>query len=372
MKTFNEQKFIQLVLDSNPQGIFWKDKDSNFLGCNMVIAKLAGLKRPEDIVGKNDYDMPWSKEESDFFRMVDRRVMESGIPELNIEEFITNSDGETDWIRTNKVPLKDEEGNIVGILGTYEVITVQKQLELQLKKQNEILQKANDRLEQLNVDLERFSYATSHDLQEPLRTIGAFIGVIKNKYLLNLDEKGNQYIRFIEDGVSRMSNIIRNTLKYSKLGKEELDFELVNINAIIDNRLIDLNMLIEENNIDLVNEINNIQIKGNPDLLGTLFYNLILNAIKYNDNKCPEITIGYLNQTDHYLFYVKDNGKGIPEKFQDKIFEPYVRLDNNRKGLKGTGLGLSICRRIMNLHNGKIWLKSILGVGSTFFIEIPK
>lgn len=371
MANFNKQDFIQLVLDSNPQGIFWKDRQSNFLGCNKVIAKLAGLNNPEEIVGKNDYDMPWSKEESDFFRKVDQRIMQSGIAELNIEESITNSNGETEWIRTNKIPLRNEQGNIVGIVGTYEVITRQKELEIKLKQKNETLRKANKRLEQINMDLERFSYATSHDLQEPLRTIGAFIGLLKRRYLTQVDKRGNQYIQFIEESVMRMSNIIKNTLKYSRLGKEELLLEQVNITQIIENRLIDLNVIINEKQVNIKNKIVNVRFYCNPDLFGTLFYNLILNAIKYNNKKEPSIEIGHQNKSDTILFYVKDNGEGIPAKFKTKIFEPYIRLENH-SGTKGTGLGLSICKRIVNIHNGKIWFDSEMGQGTTFFVEIPK
>jgi PAS domain S-box-containing protein len=118
-----KEELLQLVLDNIPQYIFWKDRNSVYLGCNRNFAIIAGLNNPLEIVGKTDYDLPWKKEESDFFRECDARVMETDTPEYHIIEPLLQADGKQSWVNTNKIPLHDAEGNVVGILGTFEDIT---------------------------------------------------------------------------------------------------------------------------------------------------------------------------------------------------------------------------------------------------------
>ncbi len=126
-------KMLELVMNNIPQFIFWKDRNSVYLGCNENQAKVAGLSSPKEIVGKTDYDLPWKKEEADFFREGDQRVMDSGVGEYHIIEPQLQSDGKQAWLDTNKVPLLDKDGNVIGILGTYEDITERKQAEQDLR-----------------------------------------------------------------------------------------------------------------------------------------------------------------------------------------------------------------------------------------------
>ena len=134
------QQLFQSVTDNIPHSVFWKDRNSVYLGCNRNFAEDAGVGEPENIAGKNDYDLPWKQEEADFFRECDKRVMESGVPEVNIIETQVQADGNLFWLNTNKIPLRDGEGNVVGIFGTYENITQRKQAEENLKKLNETLE----------------------------------------------------------------------------------------------------------------------------------------------------------------------------------------------------------------------------------------
>ena len=131
-EVLQKERLLQLVLNNIPSYVFWKDRNSTYLGCNLKFAKSAGLDSPIEIIGKTDYDLPWSKEESDFFRKIDKEVMDSRIPQVNFEEPQTINDGSTKWLRTSKIPLFDENDNVIGILGTYEDITERKQMELEL------------------------------------------------------------------------------------------------------------------------------------------------------------------------------------------------------------------------------------------------
>jgi len=130
-----KEELLQLVLDNIPHYIFWKDRNSVYLGCNRNFAIIAGLKNPLEIVGKTDYDLPWKKEESDVFRACDARVMETDTPEYHIIEPLLQADGTQVWVNTNKIPLHDAEGNVVGILGTFEDITERQRVQEKIRYQ---------------------------------------------------------------------------------------------------------------------------------------------------------------------------------------------------------------------------------------------
>ncbi len=130
-----KEELLQLVLDNIPQYIFWKDRNSVYLGCNRNFAIIAGFNNPLEIVGKTDYDLPWKKEESDFFRECDARVMETDTPEYHIIEPLLQADGKQSWVNTNKIPLHDAQGNVVGILGTFEDITERQRVEEKIRYQ---------------------------------------------------------------------------------------------------------------------------------------------------------------------------------------------------------------------------------------------
>ncbi|MGD1921376.1 MAG: PAS domain S-box protein, partial [Pleurocapsa sp.] len=127
-------EWLQLVLDRLPETIFWKDLDSNYIGCNRSFAEIAGLESPQDIIGKNDYELPWEKAEADWYRECDRRVMSTNTPEYGIVETQVNAEGRLTWIETNKIPLHDLDGNVIGILGTFEDVTEKQEAEAKIKQ----------------------------------------------------------------------------------------------------------------------------------------------------------------------------------------------------------------------------------------------
>ncbi len=221
-----------------------------------------------------------------------------------------------------------------------------------------------------NTELEQFAYVTSHDLQEPLRMVSSFLQLLEKKYKGQLDDTAEQYINFAVDGASRMKALIQALLMYSRVGNKKEDFVSVDLNEVVQYSI----KLIEED-IRKSHAVISVSvlpvIMANYSLISRLFINLITNAIKYRGDTKPEIEVGYSEDERSHTIYVKDNGIGIDPKFFDKIFIIFQRL-HNKDEYSGTGIGLAICKKIAEIHKGKIWIESEEGKGSAFYFSIPK
>jgi len=248
-------------------------------------------------------------------------------------------------------------------------------LNREIKKRNKFelaLQNTNEELKRSNSELEQFAYIASHDLQEPLRITGSFIDLLAAKYGDVLDENAFKYIDFAKGGVGRMGLLIKNLLTFSKVGGTVLEFQDTSIKHIVEEKLLDLARLIEEKNVTIdLGVLPTICCEKNQ--MAMLFYNLINNAIKFNENPNPVVTISEQNSfdKDFYSFYVSDNGIGIDPIHQDKIFEIFKRL-HDKDAYEGTGIGLALCKKIITRHGGKIWIESKLDKGTTFYFTIAK
>lgn len=255
------------------------------------------------------------------------------------------------------------------IKGLLQEVRVQKeQLELQTLQ----LRQSNDELQRSNKELEQFAYVASHDLQEPLRMVGNFVGLLEEEYENELGEDGKLYIKFAVGGVTRMSKLIDNLLNYSRVGRREILIKNVNIKEVIQHKILDLRERIKEKNaVVLVDNDLPSLITCEQEQIGIVLYNLIGNALKFNINEKPKILIGGEEKEDHFQFFVMDNGIGIDEKYQERIFEVFKRL-HRKEEFEGTGIGLSLCKRIIIRHGGNIWFESELGKGTTFYFTISK
>ncbi|MDP4285317.1 MAG: PAS domain S-box protein [Bacteroidota bacterium] len=254
-------------------------------------------------------------------------------------------------------------GKPTGMYGTAQDITERKKTEEKIKKYAE-------ELESSNMDLEQFAYVASHDLQEPLRMVSSFLGLLEKKYKGQLDETAEKYINFAIDGAVRMKILIQDLLMYSRIGNKKDDFTRVDLNEVA----LFATKVVEED-IKKSQAIITVSplpvITANNSLISQLFINLITNAIKYRSDTKPEIEVGYSEDKGNYTIFVKDNGIGIDPKFFDKIFVIFQRL-HNKDEYSGTGIGLAICKKIAEIHKGKLWVESEAGKGSTFYFSIPK
>jgi PAS domain S-box-containing protein len=267
--------------------------------------------------------------------------------------------------------IRDKNGNPYRIIGAMQDITKRIQNEITLKELNQQLNKRAAELASSNAELEQFAYIASHDLQEPLRMVTSFLSQIQKKYEAQLDENGRIYIGFAVDGAVRMRKIIQDLLEYSRVGWQKYHFEKLDMNRLLtevvgiySNTIEQKKMVVSWNDLP--------EITGAKIPLQQLFQNLIGNAIKYqHPDTIPEITITATSFDEYWEFAVADNGIGIDPEYFDRIFVIFQRL-HNKNEFSGTGIGLAICKKIVNNHNGKLWVKSEEKKGSTFYFTIAK
>ncbi len=240
-----------------------------------------------------------------------------------------------------------------------------------LQKEIEAKNIIEEQLKKSNEQLKRFVYVASHDLKEPLRSIGSFSYLLNKELAEDLNENNKAYLDFITSGVNRMSVLLDDLLSYSKV-ENATDFPktTINLNQLIANLKANLTSLIKSSNGTILIEKELPAIYGSTTQIHQLFQNLISNALKFRGKNPPLISIAWEESADEYTFSVRDNGIGIPKKFQAKIFDAFQRLDKNK--YEGSGIGLATCKSVAKNHNGRIWLTSEIDKGTTFYFTIPK
>ena len=236
--------------------------------------------------------------------------------------------------------------------------------DVQLKATNKELRRANE-------DLDQFAHVASHDLQEPLRMLQQFSGLLEEEYQNELDDDGKYYIKTISNAARRMSNMIRDTLQYAKSSRANQDMVNVDLEQILELVINDKQIVIDESGSTIT--VGNLPcVIANATGMTQLFGNLLVNAIKYRRKGVPsQITIDahYSSTFPVVDITVNDNGVGIEAKFLERIFSPFERLATS--SVSGTGLGLAICTKVCDSHDWTIDVSSEVGVGSSFRIGVP-
>jgi PAS domain S-box-containing protein len=300
---------------------------------------------PEDL-GQAEKEVLWALE---------------GRKEFRCEFRIVWPDGSVRTIKALGSVQRDQEGDPVRMVGINWDVTQEREAERQRLRARQ--------LELKNRELEQFAYIASHDLQEPLRTVNSFVGLLRNRYGSQLDESAQVYMQLISDGASRMSRLIKGLLEYSRIGAER-ELSTIDCGNMIGNILNDLTAQITASGAQVLVEPMPV-LEGYETELRVLFQNLISNAIKFRKPDCrPVVQIEVENLGRKWRFCIRDNGIGIETAYQEKIFVIFQRLHSVNE-FEGTGIGLAHCQKIVDLHGGKIWVESQKGQGSSFYFTIP-
>ena len=317
----------------------------------------------------------WNKRihPDDFKRVMDNQVLVINEPEKMYwedEYKFLRKDGRYAYIFDKGYIIRDEKGKAIRVIGATRDITERKETEALLLDLNNRLKQRADELAASNIELERFAYIASHDMQEPLRMITSFLQLFKKKYEDQIDETAEQYIHFAVDGAERMKKLIMDLLEYSRVGSNKDDLAFIETNALLQEVVNVFYNRIEEMKATVIIE-NLPDVRGNRTQLFQLFQNLIGNALKYHSGESPEIRVSGNEEENRFVFHVKDNGIGIKPVFFEKIFVLFQRL-HHKNEYSGTGIGLAICKKIVEKHGGKIWVESEPGKGSCFSFSISK
>ncbi len=353
------KEMLDSLLDLNTDG-WWEwniSKGSKSMCLSSGLKELLGCKAYELEDGTVSWQDIIHTDDLDRFNIALKDHLHSGAKHpLSLELKFKHKAGNTLWIICRGHGLKDESGKIYKVVGFLTDISKQKAIEMKLAHSN--------------TELEQFAYVASHDLQEPLRTISSYVEMLQFKFqdLIKDNPEAAKYMSYITKSTDKMQVLIKDLLKLSRIGRTN-GFEEIDLNEIMSNVLNNLNVIINENQAQI--KIDKLpKVNGNETELYQLFLNLISNAIKFKSDRTPIIEMKVTKQEDgDWLFIVSDNGIGMAQKYYDKIFIIFQRLKTSQE-VSGTGIGLALCKKIVEHHNGSIWVKSEPGIGSSFYFTL--
>lgn len=299
--------------------------------------------------------------------MMDKiREVNESMQTIELTLFDERSANTNQSIDSAKIIFIIEGGFALGITLLLAVI-IMRELDRRTKAEKQ-MKAYNSELISKNKEIEQFAYVASHDLQEPLRSISNFSSLLAEKLKAHPHAEEREYMSFIQGGTKRMSSLIFDLLEYSRIGKD-LTKSQIDINEVVKECLTDMAASVKETRAEM--RIAKLPVVTGYIYLKSVFQNLISNAIKFHKMGIPPvISISAANAGEAFLFSVTDNGIGIEKEYHERIFIIFQRL-HTRQEYGGTGIGLSQCRKIVELHGGKIWVESDPGKGSTFKFTIP-
>ncbi|WP_437953475.1 ATP-binding protein [Sorangium sp. So ce296] len=385
-----QEQLLRHIISTFPYSIWWKDRDCVYLGTNEMSARGAGLSRAEDIIGLTDYDLPWTREEAEHYIRLDKAVMESGEPMLNIEETQRQADGSTRYLLTCKVPLKDERGEVFGILGSWTDITDRKLTEMALARAKDEAERAKDEAERAKDEAERakdeaerannaksdFLATVSHELRTPLTLILSPLERLLEAQHAALPGDVRDELELIRRNTARLLNVVSDLLDFSKAeaARMEVDWEPVDAHRFTALMLNDIRP-------SAVARGRTLSMSG--DALGVvlldrykyerILLNLISNALKFSHpGGHVEVSLRALDDASFELS-VRDEGIGIPRDELGKLFSKFTQVDGSvKRRYEGTGLGLSLVKQFAELMRGAVAIESELGRGTTVRVRLPR
>ncbi len=376
-----EHNLLRTLIDNMPDNIYVKDTERRFVLGNVAVARFMGAGTPDKLLGKTDFDF-YPKELAERYSADGQKVISSGQPLVSREEPTVDAAGNRKWYSTTKVPLRDSHGKIVGIVGISRDITARKLAE-------EDRERLMQTLALKNKELESILYVTSHDLRSPLVNIQGFSSELSLSCDLihsALKEKINavdmseevrtafnkdvpEALGFILTSAKKMDSLLSGLLRLSRLGQAAVNIERLDMDAMFTD--VTKNMEYQLKEAGATVDLESLPpCLGDASQINQIFSNILDNALKYLDESRPGVIHIYGKiENGHSIYCIEDNGVGIASEHQGKIFQIFHRLEPGNKS--GEGLGLTIVRRILDRHNGKVWVESELGKGSKFLVSLP-
>lgn len=359
-------RFTKTIIDSMNDAISLLDvRDFRIIGVNSVFLKEYGFSDESEVVGKHCYEITHHRTDvcappDDICPLAE--TVRTG-EHFSVDHVHYGRKGEKIYVEVSTSPIKDENGKVVEVVHVSRDITDRKLAE---KERERLLAD----IARSNKELEQFAYVASHDLQEPLRMVAGYVQLLEKRYKGRLDQKADMFIRFAVDGVERMQKLIEGLLAYSRVSRHGAKLGAVDANKVFSQAVSNLSASIRECSAAVTRD-ELPTVLGDETQLIQLFQNLIGNAVKYRKPETlPQVHISAQREGNYHVFSVSDNGIGIQPEYYDRIFQIFQRLHTQGE-YAGAGIGLAVCKRIVERHQGRIWIKSDPGQGSTFFFTVP-
>ena len=312
------------------------------------------ITHPDDIEGDREYV---------------RSLLSGNIQTFSLEKRLVCKDEAVRWANVTVSAMRDANGTPQYLICAIEDISQRKLVQELLQASLDTQTRYAQELTRSNAELEQFSYVASHDLQAPLSTIAGYAQLLEKRCHNQLDAQGNKFIRNIVNSCERMQALIDDLLEYSRVGRSEKPFDVIDCNLVFEDACANLQLAIRQDRAS-VTRGDLPRVRGDSFQLLQVFQNLIGNAIKYRSSEAPMVRVSASRQGDSWVFSVQDNGIGIAEQYHPRIFQLFQRL-HSQKQYSGTGIGLAICQRIVERHGGSLWVESEPNRGSTFYFSIP-
>jgi PAS domain S-box-containing protein len=364
----SERTLFRFLVDL-PVGIIVSDPNGSYLFSN---------DRARQILGKDvDPSIP-SEETTEFYEAhivgTDQLYPRERAPITRalageasmVDDIEIHKPNETIQLEVWGAPVTDQDGTVLYGIAAFQDITERKESERLVIELNKSLEVQAKRLADINRELEAFAYSISHDLRAPLRTIDGFSTILSEHYSESLDDKGKDYLKRVKAGCQRMGQLIDDMLKLSRITRDEMTWERVDLSKIARSVLSDMRKAQPDRKVKLVVE-DGVVVQGDERLYRILMTNLLENAWKFCQKQPrPVIEFGVTAISGEKVLFVKDNGAGFDMKNADKLFVPFQRLHSSVE-FAGTGIGLATAQRIVHRHGGKIWAEGEVGKGATFY-----
>ncbi len=359
---------LQALMDYMPDQIYFKDLQCRFIRNSRSQASLLGLNDPREVIGKTDFDF-FPHAAKAFAE--EQEVMKSGKSLIDFEEWVVWPDGRESWVSTTKVPLRNSEGETIGIFGISRDITERKHAEQAIRELNSDLENQAAKLQAANKELEAFSYSVSHDLRAPLRAIDGYTRILVEDYEALLDAEGKRVCAVISAEARRMGQLIDDLLAFSRLGRKEMYSSNIDMKTLAVAVLNDL--VKEEDRARIDFRIARLpSISADSSLIRQVWVNLLSNALKFTSKKeRAVIEVGSKSSKEEVIYFVRDTGAGFDMEYANKLFGVFQRLHSESE-FEGTGVGLAIVQRIIRRHNGRAWAEGEIDKGATFYFALPR
>jgi PAS domain S-box-containing protein len=354
-----ERGLLAAIIESSSDAIYSRDLDGVITTWNWSAERLFGYSQQEAVGRSLSFLIPPERRDED------REIRERLRRGERVEHFRTtrlHKAGHPVEISLAASAVRDSMGGIIGISAIARDISEQNRYE-------EIVARQAEELRRSNLELERFAYVASHDLQEPLRTITSFVQLLARRYQGRLDTDADEFIAYAVDGANRMKQLIQDLLAYSRVNTGDSRSRRVSLEALLHDVLANLETSLSEAGATVTHGALP-EVLGDELQLEQLLQNLVVNAVKFRSAKPPRVHLEAERLPEAWRVSVRDNGIGIEPKYFDRIFVIFQRL-HNRAEYGGTGIGLALCKKIVERHGGRIWVESRPGEGATFFFTLP-